>query len=151
MWSSSKAGDRPLTCVLRCGIAEGKRPAVTLVVLRVQGMDDRYDGSGWTTFRKPAPPKKEKVPRKPRAEGEGRKRKSAEEKEKEGGGGGGGGKALPKWYRGVPRCPELTLPLHADVLLQPEDIRTGKGAGEAGEAGAGGEAGKEEGESTRAS
>jgi hypothetical protein len=98
---------------------------IEMMTCELEGLDDRYDGSGWTTWKskgnvngqnKAKKFNKDGTERKPR---QSRPRQPKEPtdslavpKEKSG--------HLPRWLKGVPRCPDLLLPKDENIHLRPQ-------------------------------
>ena len=97
---------------------------IEMMTCGLEGLDDRYDGSGWTTWKSKdaAEGKKKKfnkdgTERKPR-QTQSRQPKAAVDplalpKEK--------GGNIPRWFKGMPHCPDLLLPKDENVHLRPLD------------------------------
>ena len=91
---------------------------IEMMTCELQGMDDRYDGSGWTTWKKRKTDAEEKKPKKVRVKGEneknGAERKPRNSKSCPSNDVYGSSKTvntnIPRWFKNVPRCPELLLP-----------------------------------------
>lgn len=89
---------------------------IEMMTCGLEGLDDRYDGSGWTTWKKKDDGQKKKF-NKDGTEKRPRKTQARQPKPlgdplalpKAGGGN------IPRWFRGVPRCPDLLLPTEEDV------------------------------------
>ena len=91
---------------------------IEMMTCGLEGLDDRYDGSGWTTWKKKDDGQKkkfnkdgsEKRPRKvqarqPKAPGDPLALPCPKI----------AGSNIPRWFKGVPRCPELLLPTDDDI------------------------------------
>eukprot|EP00960_Hanusia_phi_P062483 765163-Hanusia_phi.AAC.3 len=89
---------------------------IEMMTCELQGMDDRYDGSGWTTWKKRKTEPEEKKVKKVRVKGEKNvpERKSRSSKlslsNEVNGFPKAAGSNIPRWFKTVPRCPELLLP-----------------------------------------
>eukprot|EP00960_Hanusia_phi_P058312 763849-Hanusia_phi.AAC.4 len=89
---------------------------IEMMTCELQGMDDRYDGSGWTTWKKRKTEPEEKKVKKVRVKGEknGAERKPRSSKlsvsNEVNGVPKAAGPNMPRWFKTVPRCPELLLP-----------------------------------------
>lgn len=104
-----------------------------LITCELEGLDDRYDGSGWTTWKKKDDDKSKKKFNKDGSERKPRQSnprppkapvdplavpKSA-------------GSNVPRWFKGVPRCPDLLLSNDEDIRL-PADSAVAQGEALAG-------------------
>jgi hypothetical protein len=105
-----------------------------LITCGLEGLDDRYDGSGWTTWKKKdtGDGKKKKLnkdgtERKPRQTQARQPKAPADPLALPK----AAGSNVPRWYKGMPRCPDLLLPKDEDIP-DPESNTAGEG-GAAGE------------------
>ena len=92
---------------------------IEMMTCGLEGLDDRYDGSGWTTWKKKdnSDGKKKKYnkdgtekqprkpqPRQPKAPGDPLAMPKT-------------GGNLPRWCKGMPRCPDVLLPKEEDIVF----------------------------------
>lgn len=89
---------------------------IEMMTCGLEGLDDRYDGSGWTTWKKKDTGDKKKKYNKDGSEKQPRKNQPRPPKAP------GDPLAMPKvagnlprWCKGMPRCPDLLLPKDEDI------------------------------------